>query len=170
MAIVRDNDPDAALRAVLTLAEEGIEAIEISLTTNDAPTVIARARAELGPETLLALPRGASAIKLFPVSLGGRPADAAHGALQALMTTTPQSRPAVPSREMMSRLKMADGATSRAHTSLFALRAADHFHVAAGRYSRSRSCSCERPRGPQLRGRRRRGCGRASSNVPGQHI
>ncbi|GAA2332832.1 hypothetical protein SVIO_108110 [Streptomyces violaceusniger] len=34
LAIVRGNDPDAALRAVLTLAEEGIEAMEISLTTN----------------------------------------------------------------------------------------------------------------------------------------
>ncbi|MBD3003801.1 MULTISPECIES: bifunctional 4-hydroxy-2-oxoglutarate aldolase/2-dehydro-3-deoxy-phosphogluconate aldolase [unclassified Streptomyces] len=53
LAIVRGNDPDAALRVVLTLAEEGIEAMEISLTTNDAPTVIARARAELGPEALV---------------------------------------------------------------------------------------------------------------------
>lgn len=53
LAIVRGNDPDAALRTVLTLAEEGIEAIEVSLTTNDAPAVIARARAELGPEALV---------------------------------------------------------------------------------------------------------------------
>ncbi|RNG28774.1 bifunctional 4-hydroxy-2-oxoglutarate aldolase/2-dehydro-3-deoxy-phosphogluconate aldolase [Streptomyces botrytidirepellens] len=53
LAIVRGTDPDAALRAVLTLAEEGIEAIEVSLTTNDAPAVIARARAELGPEALV---------------------------------------------------------------------------------------------------------------------
>ncbi|MGY0064372.1 bifunctional 4-hydroxy-2-oxoglutarate aldolase/2-dehydro-3-deoxy-phosphogluconate aldolase [Streptomyces sp. LZ34] len=53
LAIVRGNDPDAALRTVLTLAEEGIEAIEVSLTTNDALAVIARARAELGPEALV---------------------------------------------------------------------------------------------------------------------
>lgn len=52
-AIVRGNVPDAALRTVLTLAEEGIEAIEVSLTTNDAPAVIARARTELGPEALV---------------------------------------------------------------------------------------------------------------------
>ncbi|QLH26476.1 bifunctional 4-hydroxy-2-oxoglutarate aldolase/2-dehydro-3-deoxy-phosphogluconate aldolase [Streptomyces sp. Rer75] len=53
LAIVRGNDPDAALRTVLTLAEEGIKAIEVPLTTKDAPAVIARVRAELGPEALV---------------------------------------------------------------------------------------------------------------------
>ncbi|MEU0071465.1 bifunctional 4-hydroxy-2-oxoglutarate aldolase/2-dehydro-3-deoxy-phosphogluconate aldolase [Streptomyces sp. NPDC006332] len=48
LAIVRGKDPAASLRTVLTLAEEGIAAIEVSLTTADALTVIKRARAELG--------------------------------------------------------------------------------------------------------------------------
>lgn len=50
MAIVRGTDPGAAARTVLTLAEEGIVLIEVSLTTPDALGVISRARAELGPE------------------------------------------------------------------------------------------------------------------------
>ncbi|WP_369227201.1 bifunctional 4-hydroxy-2-oxoglutarate aldolase/2-dehydro-3-deoxy-phosphogluconate aldolase [Streptomyces sp. R39] len=49
LAIVRGGDPDAALRTVLTLVEEGIELIEVSLSGADALTVIARARKELGP-------------------------------------------------------------------------------------------------------------------------
>ncbi|MGW7542668.1 bifunctional 4-hydroxy-2-oxoglutarate aldolase/2-dehydro-3-deoxy-phosphogluconate aldolase [Streptomyces sp. NPDC054770] len=49
LAIVRGGDPDAALRTVLTLAEEGIELIEVSLSGADALTVIARAHKELGP-------------------------------------------------------------------------------------------------------------------------
>ncbi|MFI1728514.1 bifunctional 4-hydroxy-2-oxoglutarate aldolase/2-dehydro-3-deoxy-phosphogluconate aldolase [Streptomyces acidicola] len=53
LAIVRGTDPGAALRTVLTLAEEGIEAIEVSLTTHDALTVIEQARAALGPEALV---------------------------------------------------------------------------------------------------------------------
>ncbi|GAA4313012.1 bifunctional 4-hydroxy-2-oxoglutarate aldolase/2-dehydro-3-deoxy-phosphogluconate aldolase [Streptomyces venetus] len=53
LAIVRGKDPAAALRTVRTLAEEGIAAVEISLTTTDALTVITRARAELGPDALL---------------------------------------------------------------------------------------------------------------------
>ncbi|MGW7238501.1 bifunctional 4-hydroxy-2-oxoglutarate aldolase/2-dehydro-3-deoxy-phosphogluconate aldolase [Streptomyces sp. NPDC054804] len=50
LAIVRGTDPDAALRTVLTLAEEGIELIEVSLSGTDALTVLARARKELGPD------------------------------------------------------------------------------------------------------------------------
>lgn len=124
LAIVRGHDPGIALRTVLTLAEEGIEAIEVSLTTTNALAVIKQARAELGPHALIgagtvrsaagatravdagasylvtpalvdglqshgssgvpvlmgaltpseieaALGQGASAIKLFPGSLGG---------------------------------------------------------------------------------------------------
>lgn len=47
LAIVRGRDRDAALRTVCTLAEGGIEAIEISLTTTDAFRVIEQARREL---------------------------------------------------------------------------------------------------------------------------
>jgi 2-dehydro-3-deoxyphosphogluconate aldolase/(4S)-4-hydroxy-2-oxoglutarate aldolase len=50
LAIVRGSDPDAALTTVLTLAEEGITLVEVSLSGRDALDVIARARAELGPE------------------------------------------------------------------------------------------------------------------------
>ncbi|WP_327725491.1 bifunctional 4-hydroxy-2-oxoglutarate aldolase/2-dehydro-3-deoxy-phosphogluconate aldolase [Streptomyces europaeiscabiei] len=53
LAIVRGKDPAAALNTVRTLAEEGIAAIEVSLTTADALTVIRQARAELGPGALL---------------------------------------------------------------------------------------------------------------------
>lgn len=53
MAIVRGTDSDSALRTVLTLAEEGVEVIEVSLTTHDAPEVIRRARDELGPAAAL---------------------------------------------------------------------------------------------------------------------
>ncbi|WP_405825861.1 bifunctional 4-hydroxy-2-oxoglutarate aldolase/2-dehydro-3-deoxy-phosphogluconate aldolase [Streptomyces sp. NBC_01390] len=53
LAIVRGKDPEAALRTVCVLAESGIEAVEVSLTTTDAPAVIRRARAELGPDALL---------------------------------------------------------------------------------------------------------------------
>lgn len=49
VAIVRGDDPEAALRTVLTLADEGIELIEVSLSGKDALTVIARAREALGP-------------------------------------------------------------------------------------------------------------------------
>ncbi|MEV6028254.1 bifunctional 4-hydroxy-2-oxoglutarate aldolase/2-dehydro-3-deoxy-phosphogluconate aldolase [Streptomyces sp. NPDC052036] len=50
VAIVRGSDADAALRTVLTLAEEGIDLIEVSLTGTDALTVIERARQALGPD------------------------------------------------------------------------------------------------------------------------
>ncbi|MGW2934469.1 bifunctional 4-hydroxy-2-oxoglutarate aldolase/2-dehydro-3-deoxy-phosphogluconate aldolase [Streptomyces sp. NPDC001156] len=53
LAIVRGSDPDAALTAVLTLAEEGVTLIEVSLSGRDALDVIARARAELGPGATL---------------------------------------------------------------------------------------------------------------------
>ncbi|GAA1936341.1 bifunctional 4-hydroxy-2-oxoglutarate aldolase/2-dehydro-3-deoxy-phosphogluconate aldolase [Kitasatospora viridis] len=53
LAIVRGNDPGAALRCVLALAEEGITACEVSLTTPDAFGVIRAARRELGPAALL---------------------------------------------------------------------------------------------------------------------
>ncbi|MDX2602603.1 bifunctional 4-hydroxy-2-oxoglutarate aldolase/2-dehydro-3-deoxy-phosphogluconate aldolase [Streptomyces caniscabiei] len=53
LAIVRGKDPVAALRTVHTLVEEGIPAVEISLTTADALAVIRQARAELGPDALL---------------------------------------------------------------------------------------------------------------------
>ncbi|MEV0641605.1 bifunctional 4-hydroxy-2-oxoglutarate aldolase/2-dehydro-3-deoxy-phosphogluconate aldolase [Streptomyces sp. NPDC050619] len=53
LAIVRGKDSGAALRTVLTLAEEGVAAIEVSLTTADALTVIKQARAELGPDATL---------------------------------------------------------------------------------------------------------------------
>ncbi|MBV9452360.1 MAG: bifunctional 4-hydroxy-2-oxoglutarate aldolase/2-dehydro-3-deoxy-phosphogluconate aldolase [Streptosporangiaceae bacterium] len=49
LAIVRGTDPGAATRTVLTLAEEGVSLIEVSLNTPDALGVISRARAELGP-------------------------------------------------------------------------------------------------------------------------
>ncbi|MER7639528.1 bifunctional 4-hydroxy-2-oxoglutarate aldolase/2-dehydro-3-deoxy-phosphogluconate aldolase [Streptomyces sp. NPDC126522] len=50
VAIIRGTDPEAAVRAVLTLAEEGVELIEVSLTGTDALSVIERARKELGPD------------------------------------------------------------------------------------------------------------------------
>jgi 2-dehydro-3-deoxyphosphogluconate aldolase/(4S)-4-hydroxy-2-oxoglutarate aldolase len=50
VAIVRGDDPAAALRTVLALADEGIELIEVSLTGKDALTVIEQARQELGPD------------------------------------------------------------------------------------------------------------------------
>ncbi|MCT9138235.1 bifunctional 4-hydroxy-2-oxoglutarate aldolase/2-dehydro-3-deoxy-phosphogluconate aldolase [Streptomyces violarus] len=53
LAIVRGKDPAAALRTVRTLAEEGVAAIEVSLTTADALTVIRQARTDLGPDALL---------------------------------------------------------------------------------------------------------------------
>lgn len=50
VAIVRGTDPEAAVRTVLTLAEEGVELIEVSLSGTDALSVIERARKELGPD------------------------------------------------------------------------------------------------------------------------
>lgn len=48
VAIVRGSDPEAALRAVLALAEEGVELIEVSLSGTDALSVIERASEALG--------------------------------------------------------------------------------------------------------------------------
>ncbi|WP_097911827.1 bifunctional 4-hydroxy-2-oxoglutarate aldolase/2-dehydro-3-deoxy-phosphogluconate aldolase [Streptomyces sp. b84] len=53
LAIVRGSDRAAALRTVLTLAEEGITTAEVSLTTTDALWVIGQARRELGAHALL---------------------------------------------------------------------------------------------------------------------
>lgn len=53
LAIVRGKDPVAALHTVRTLVDEGIAAVEISLTTADAVTVIRQARTALGPDALL---------------------------------------------------------------------------------------------------------------------
>jgi 2-dehydro-3-deoxyphosphogluconate aldolase/(4S)-4-hydroxy-2-oxoglutarate aldolase len=53
LAIVRGKDPAAALSTVRTLSEEGVAAVEVSLNTADALTVIRQARAELGPDALL---------------------------------------------------------------------------------------------------------------------
>ncbi|MFE7275018.1 bifunctional 4-hydroxy-2-oxoglutarate aldolase/2-dehydro-3-deoxy-phosphogluconate aldolase [Streptomyces sp. NPDC057623] len=50
VAIVRGENPDAALRTVLALAEEGIELIEVSLAAPDALAVVERARHALGPD------------------------------------------------------------------------------------------------------------------------
>ncbi|GIF48233.1 2-keto-3-deoxy-phosphogluconate aldolase [Asanoa ferruginea] len=124
LAIVRGPDALAATRAVLTLFEEGVELVEVSLVTRDALKVLRDARAALGgsanlgagtvvssgdahaaaeagasflvtpavseavsagralglpvlagaltpTEVVVALGLGASAIKLFPASLGG---------------------------------------------------------------------------------------------------
>ncbi|WP_392674925.1 bifunctional 4-hydroxy-2-oxoglutarate aldolase/2-dehydro-3-deoxy-phosphogluconate aldolase [Streptomyces sp. LN785] len=49
VAIVRGDDADAALRTVLTLAEENLPLIEVSLSGKDTLDVIRRARAALGP-------------------------------------------------------------------------------------------------------------------------
>jgi 2-dehydro-3-deoxyphosphogluconate aldolase/(4S)-4-hydroxy-2-oxoglutarate aldolase len=48
VAIVRGRDADAALRTVITLFEEGIDLVEVSLVTANALDVIRQARAALG--------------------------------------------------------------------------------------------------------------------------
>jgi 2-dehydro-3-deoxyphosphogluconate aldolase / (4S)-4-hydroxy-2-oxoglutarate aldolase len=53
VAIVRGSGVDAALRSVQTLVAEGVNLIEVSLTSADATTVIARAREDLGPDAWL---------------------------------------------------------------------------------------------------------------------
>ncbi|MED7949011.1 bifunctional 4-hydroxy-2-oxoglutarate aldolase/2-dehydro-3-deoxy-phosphogluconate aldolase [Streptomyces sp. BE303] len=142
LAIVRGDDPAAALDTVLALFASGIDVVEVSLTTTDALAVLARARAVLGPsaalgagtlvtaadvraaaragaafavtpgvtravaearalgmpvlagavtptEVALALTEGATAVKLFPASLGG------PGLLRALRDPFPTT-PFVP--------------------------------------------------------------------------
>ncbi|MEV7074388.1 bifunctional 4-hydroxy-2-oxoglutarate aldolase/2-dehydro-3-deoxy-phosphogluconate aldolase [Streptomyces sp. NPDC093990] len=49
VAIVRGGDPDAALRTVLALVQEGIDLVEVSLSGADALGVITRCAGELGP-------------------------------------------------------------------------------------------------------------------------
>ncbi|WP_327366708.1 bifunctional 4-hydroxy-2-oxoglutarate aldolase/2-dehydro-3-deoxy-phosphogluconate aldolase [Streptomyces sp. NBC_01217] len=58
VAIVRGADADAALRTVLTLADEGLALIEVSLSGKGTLDVIRRARAALGP----AAPLGAGTV------------------------------------------------------------------------------------------------------------
>ncbi|MFD9324485.1 bifunctional 4-hydroxy-2-oxoglutarate aldolase/2-dehydro-3-deoxy-phosphogluconate aldolase [Streptomyces sp. NPDC060065] len=53
VAIVRGDNPEAAIRTVLTLADEGVELIEVSLSGKDALSVIERAREALGPDRTL---------------------------------------------------------------------------------------------------------------------
>lgn len=53
LAIVRGSDRDAALSTVITLAEGGIDAIEVSLTTSDAFWVIEQARRQLSADFAL---------------------------------------------------------------------------------------------------------------------
>ncbi|MFB7619972.1 bifunctional 4-hydroxy-2-oxoglutarate aldolase/2-dehydro-3-deoxy-phosphogluconate aldolase [Kitasatospora sp. NPDC056181] len=53
LAIVRGNDPDAALDAVLALFASGIDLVEVSLTTAGALGVLERARTALGPYAVL---------------------------------------------------------------------------------------------------------------------
>lgn len=53
VAIVRGSDADAALQTVLTLFDAGMQLVEVSLTTADAESVIARARDALGPSAML---------------------------------------------------------------------------------------------------------------------
>jgi len=53
VAIVRGDDPDAALRSVLALVEEGITLVEVSLSGEGALGVIAAARDALGPSVPL---------------------------------------------------------------------------------------------------------------------
>ncbi|MGW2031113.1 bifunctional 4-hydroxy-2-oxoglutarate aldolase/2-dehydro-3-deoxy-phosphogluconate aldolase [Streptomyces sp. NPDC001811] len=85
LAIVRGRDADAALRTVLTLAEEGVDLVEVSLTGTDALTVIARARELLGPDH----PLGAGTV------LTADDARAAHRA-GATFVVTPGLGEAVP--------------------------------------------------------------------------
>lgn len=66
VAIVRGDDADAALRTVLTLAEEGVELIEVSLTGKDALRVIERARAALGPDRPLGAGRSSPRTTRWP--------------------------------------------------------------------------------------------------------
>lgn len=53
LAVVRGDDPDAALASVLALAEAGIALIEVSVTSRDETGVLVRARTELGPDAHL---------------------------------------------------------------------------------------------------------------------
>ncbi|MDX2643315.1 bifunctional 4-hydroxy-2-oxoglutarate aldolase/2-dehydro-3-deoxy-phosphogluconate aldolase [Streptomyces sp. PA03-1a] len=90
LAIVRGSDPDAALTTVLTLAEEGITLIEVSLSGRDALDVIARARAALGPDATL----GAGTV------LSAEDARDAHKAGAAFLVTPAVSEGIATGREL----------------------------------------------------------------------
>ncbi|MGW5127110.1 bifunctional 4-hydroxy-2-oxoglutarate aldolase/2-dehydro-3-deoxy-phosphogluconate aldolase [Streptomyces sp. NPDC004069] len=53
LAVVRGSDPEAALRTVLALVEEGVVLVEVSLSGRNALDVLSRARAALGPDAPL---------------------------------------------------------------------------------------------------------------------
>jgi 2-dehydro-3-deoxyphosphogluconate aldolase / (4S)-4-hydroxy-2-oxoglutarate aldolase len=53
VAIVRGRDAEASFRTVLALVEEGVALVEVSLTGADTLAVLARVRAELGPDAPL---------------------------------------------------------------------------------------------------------------------
>ncbi|MFJ5155382.1 bifunctional 4-hydroxy-2-oxoglutarate aldolase/2-dehydro-3-deoxy-phosphogluconate aldolase [Streptomyces sp. NPDC088353] len=90
LAIVRGSDPDAALTTVLTLAEEGVTLIEVSLSGRDALDVIARASAALGPDATL----GAGTV------LSTEDARAAHKAGAAFLVTPAVSDGIATGREL----------------------------------------------------------------------
>ncbi|NUP44815.1 MAG: bifunctional 4-hydroxy-2-oxoglutarate aldolase/2-dehydro-3-deoxy-phosphogluconate aldolase [Streptomyces sp.] len=90
VAIVRGDDPAAALRTVLALAEEGVELIEVSLTGKDALTVIEQARQALGPDR----PLGAGTV------LTADDARAAHGAGADFAVTPALGEGVVTAREL----------------------------------------------------------------------
>lgn len=83
VAIVRGDDADAALRTVLTLAEEHLPLIEVSLSGKDALDVIRRARAALGPGA----PLGAGTV------LTAEDAHAVRNAGPASSSPLPSARP-----------------------------------------------------------------------------
>ncbi|MDX3854468.1 bifunctional 4-hydroxy-2-oxoglutarate aldolase/2-dehydro-3-deoxy-phosphogluconate aldolase [Streptomyces sp. AK02-01A] len=90
LAIVRGGDADAALKTVLTLVEEGVALIEVSLSGRDALDVIARARAALGPDA----PLGAGTV------LGADDARAAHRAGADFIVTPAVSDGITTAREL----------------------------------------------------------------------
>ncbi|MFE1958383.1 bifunctional 4-hydroxy-2-oxoglutarate aldolase/2-dehydro-3-deoxy-phosphogluconate aldolase [Streptomyces sp. NPDC059479] len=90
VAIVRGDDPDAALRTVLTLAEEGVALIEVSLSGRNALDVIALARTALGPDA----PLGAGTV------LGPDDARAAHDAGADFIVTPAVSEGITVAREL----------------------------------------------------------------------
>jgi 2-dehydro-3-deoxyphosphogluconate aldolase/(4S)-4-hydroxy-2-oxoglutarate aldolase len=53
LAIVRGHNPEATLQTVITLAQEGFNLIEVSLTSAQALQVMSQAHAALGPQTNL---------------------------------------------------------------------------------------------------------------------
>jgi 2-dehydro-3-deoxyphosphogluconate aldolase/(4S)-4-hydroxy-2-oxoglutarate aldolase len=80
VAIVRGGDPDATLRTVMALAEEGIDLIEVSLSGADALDVIVRSAAELGPDR----PIGAGTVLTADDARAARDAGAAFAVTPGL--------------------------------------------------------------------------------------